>query len=113
MVITAMGVFLSTEHYLSEATLLVRLGRENVTLDPTATTGKILPVRPSHESEMSTELEILKSQDIVEKVVDTIGAETLLYEERPIKGATRKSSSDSVLQSRSCETWCGRIRPCR
>lgn len=49
MVITAVGVVLSTEHYLSEATLLVRLGRENVTLDPTATTGKILPVRPSRK----------------------------------------------------------------
>jgi capsular exopolysaccharide synthesis family protein len=88
MVATLVGVIFATDIYSSQARLLVRLGRENVTLDPTATTGKIIPVRPSRESEMNTELEILTSQQIAEMVVDSIGAEALLYKEHPVAGSS-------------------------
>ena len=84
MVMTAVAVVLATDIYNSKAKLLVRLGRESVTLDPTATTGTIIPVHPSRESEMNTELEILRSQQIAEMVVDSIGAEALIYKEHPV-----------------------------
>lgn len=87
IVVTAVGVVFATDIYNSQAKLLVRLGRENVTLDPTATTGTIIPVRPSRESEMNTELEILNSQQIAEMVVDSIGAEALIYREHPVAGS--------------------------
>ncbi|MHC4560441.1 MAG: hypothetical protein ACYS80_24415 [Planctomycetota bacterium] len=59
--------------FRSEAKLMLRLGRESVTLDPTVTTGQIIPVGRSRESEIISELEILKSRILLEKVVDTIG----------------------------------------
>lgn len=68
----------SPELYRSEAKLLVRLGRESVTLDPTVTTGQIINVSQTRESGVNVELEILKSRELLEKVVDSIGSDTLL-----------------------------------
>ena len=50
------------EIYRSDAKLMVRIGRESVTLDPTATTGQVIAVGPSRESEINSEMEILKSR---------------------------------------------------
>ncbi|MEA3225314.1 MAG: Wzz/FepE/Etk N-terminal domain-containing protein, partial [Planctomycetota bacterium] len=91
ILITAVGVVLTPNVYLSEAKLLVRLGRENVTLDPTAATGTIVPVRPSHESVINTELEILGSQEVAGMAVDSIGAEVLSYKEHPVNSPTGKT----------------------
>lgn len=78
MVTVTAGTFLAAEIYRSEAKLLVRLGRESVTLDPTATTGQIISVSRSRKSEINSELEILKSRELAEKVVDSIGPEAFL-----------------------------------
>lgn len=72
------ATLLSKEIYRSEAKLMVRVGRESVTLDPTATTGKVMHVGQSRESEINSELAILKSRELVQKVVDTIGPKTIL-----------------------------------
>ena len=40
MIAVILGTFLLPKTYQSEAKLLVRLGRENVSLDPTAATGQ-------------------------------------------------------------------------
>jgi len=77
-VTVTLGTFLSPEIYQSDAKLLVRLGRESVSLDPTATTGQVITVGQSRENEIKSELDILKSQDLVEKVVDTIGPTAFL-----------------------------------
>jgi uncharacterized protein involved in exopolysaccharide biosynthesis len=63
--------------YESNAKLLVRLGRESVTLDPTASTGQVMSVRQSRDNEINSELEILSSRDLSVKVVDAIGPENL------------------------------------
>ena len=91
MVIVVVGTLYSPEIYRSEAKLLVRLGRESVTLDPTATTGKIINVSRSRESEVNLELEILKSRELAEKVVDYIGPEAFS------KRTGRKLSVKSVV----------------
>ncbi len=74
----AVLTFCTDKVYRSEAKLLVRLGRESLTLDPTANTGPIAPVTRSRESEILTELEILKSHKIAEKVVDFIGPQAII-----------------------------------
>src|SRR4030042_3399925 len=74
----AIFTIISDDVYRSEAKLFVRVGRETVTLDPTATTGTIVPVSQSRESEIGTELEILKSTEIVSKVVDSVGLEPFI-----------------------------------
>jgi capsular exopolysaccharide synthesis family protein len=68
----------SPELYRSEAKLFVRLGRESMTLDPTVTTGQIINVSQTRESEVNVELEILKSRELLEKVVGSIGSDALL-----------------------------------
>jgi uncharacterized protein involved in exopolysaccharide biosynthesis len=77
----AVGTFLTPSIYKSEAKLLVRIGRESVTLDPTATTGQVVSVGQIRENEIKSELDILRSQDLVEKVVDIIGPAALLNKE--------------------------------
>jgi capsular exopolysaccharide synthesis family protein len=70
--------FMSDEIYRSKAKLLVRIGRESVTLDPTAATGKLIQVTDYRQNQINSELEILRSQELLEKVVDSIGYEAFL-----------------------------------
>jgi uncharacterized protein involved in exopolysaccharide biosynthesis len=74
----ALATFLATRIYRTDAKLMVRIGRENATLDPTAATGQVMPVIKSQESEVNSEIEILKSRELAEKVVDTFGPKAIL-----------------------------------
>lgn len=64
--------------YESEAGLLVRVGRESVTLDPTATTGQTMNLIDSRENELNSVLSMLQSRTVVEGVVDAVGVERIL-----------------------------------
>jgi uncharacterized protein involved in exopolysaccharide biosynthesis len=79
---TALITLISPRAYRSQAKLFVRLGRENATLDPTATVGQgpVVAVPQSRETELITAVEILKSRVLVEKVVDAIGPPAILGE---------------------------------
>src|SRR4030067_3522912 len=65
IVTVTLGTFLASEIYRSDAKLLVRLGRESVSLDPTATTGPVISVGQQRENEIKSELEILNSKELV------------------------------------------------
>ncbi|MDH7600143.1 MAG: cellulose synthase operon protein YhjQ/BcsQ [Sedimentisphaerales bacterium] len=72
LVMTALAPY----YYRSEAKVMVRLGRESVTVDPTATTvGPIVPVSRTREAEIQAELQILNSQAVLRKVVDAVGSQ--------------------------------------
>lgn len=92
----AVLTFCRAEIYRSQASLIVRLGRESVTLDPTATTGPIIPIAQSRESEVQTELEILKSREIAEKVVDSIGPEKIL--KSPAKAGPAQGQAQELFK---------------
>lgn len=77
VLLVTLGTFLAPLRYQSEAKLLVRLGRESVTLDPTASTGQVVSVSQSRQSEINSELEILSSPVLAETVVDSIGDEAI------------------------------------
>ena len=64
--------------YESEAMIFVKLGRETVSLDPTATTGSTMPVLESRENEINSIRDMLYSRGIMERVVDRIGPEVVL-----------------------------------
>jgi len=64
--------------FQSEAKLLVRNGRESITLDPTATTGQFVAVGESRESDMHAIEELLASRGLAEKVVDQFGPARIL-----------------------------------
>jgi uncharacterized protein involved in exopolysaccharide biosynthesis len=60
----------------------VRIGRESVTLDPTATTGQFVAMPEPRDSELHGVEELLASRAMAEKVVDRFGPEVIL-EKRP------------------------------
>ena len=64
--------------YSSEAKLFVRVGRETVTLDPTATTGQTISIYEARETELNSALDILTSRAVHEMVVDRLGAAVVL-----------------------------------
>lgn len=64
--------------YSSEAKLFVRVGRETVTLDPTATTGQTISIYEARETELNSALDILSSRAVHEMVVDRLGAAVVL-----------------------------------
>ncbi|MFB0525788.1 MAG: GumC family protein, partial [Phycisphaerae bacterium] len=121
VVIVAVHAFCAAKIYRSEAKLLVQVGRESVALDPTATTGPIITIARSHESEINTELGILKSQELAEKVVDSIGPEVFLKpseEEFSVEGAGREKVKEAERQVdapakgfRSLYEWLGLATP--
>lgn len=78
MALVVAGVFLVPKTYQSDAKLFVRMGRESVTLDPTATTGKVMSVYESRENEINSVLEVIRSRVILERVVDRVGAKAIL-----------------------------------
>jgi polysaccharide biosynthesis protein PslE len=78
MIAVIIGVLIAKEIYRSEAKLMIKIGRESVSLDPTAATGQVISVGPSRESEINSEIEILKSQELAIKVVDAIGPAVML-----------------------------------
>lgn len=80
MTAVTMLTILSPETYRSEGKLFVRLGRENVGLDPTATLGQgpVVAVPQFREDEINSVVEILRSRMLVEKVVDAIGPTAIL-----------------------------------
>jgi uncharacterized protein involved in exopolysaccharide biosynthesis len=64
--------------FRSEAKLFVRMGRESVALDPTATTGPIVAAADSRENEVNAVSELLTSRALAEKVVDHFGPQVIL-----------------------------------
>lgn len=78
LVSIAAVVMLLPKRYDSDAKLLVRLGKSSVGLDPTATTGQIISIQESRESEINSVLDMLDSRGLAEDVVDKVGAERIL-----------------------------------
>lgn len=75
---TVLALAVLPRKYCSEARLFVRLGRETVALDPTASTGPTISMIDSRESEIHSVAEMLESRDLLARVVDKVGAEAVL-----------------------------------
>ncbi|HKY31997.1 MAG TPA: exopolysaccharide transport family protein [Candidatus Polarisedimenticolia bacterium] len=74
--------------YRSDAKMLIKLGREHLTLDPTIARGQVVSISQSRESQINSELEIIKSRDVVGVVIDQIGVEELLGRKLSVPGGT-------------------------
>jgi uncharacterized protein involved in exopolysaccharide biosynthesis len=77
MFLTVIGAYitisLTTEQYETEAKLLVKMGREN--LDPPAVSRNMPLTTGLRPEELVSEIEILKSPEVISQVVDQIGVE--------------------------------------
>jgi polysaccharide biosynthesis protein PslE len=78
--IAAVATLFWPKTYRSEGKLLVRLGRENMALDPTATLGatSVLAVQQTRENEINSIIEVIHSRVLIDKIVDAIGPEVIL-----------------------------------
>ena len=79
---------LAPRSFESEAKLFVRLGRETVSVDPTAAIGQTLSIGEARENEINSILELIGSRMLVEQVVDALGPDAVLE-----KDSTGKSKS--------------------
>src|SRR5215212_1859638 len=73
LLIAIAGLCVCPRKYSSEAKLLVRLGRENLALDPTATTGAMVSLNNTREAEINSVILALSSRSNMEKVLEVIG----------------------------------------
>jgi uncharacterized protein involved in exopolysaccharide biosynthesis/Mrp family chromosome partitioning ATPase len=104
VVLALVGIALYPRSYASEAKLLIRVGRESVALDPTATTGETIMLQKSQEDEVNSALNILTSRAILERIVKQVGAERIL-DDLP---SGRQSASDADTKSGGIGKWISR-----
>lgn len=79
--------------YRSEASIFVKVGRESVSLDPTVTTMQAVTMNETREFEINSILEVLKSREIAEQLVDEFGADVILSGVLPDDPDSADSSS--------------------
>ncbi len=93
--------------YRSEGKLFVRLGRENLVLDPTATLGQgsMVAMQQSRENEITSVAELLKSRGLLEKVVDAIGPRVILANEDLAADVDSSTAGLSGGQVASSPSW--------
>lgn len=83
----------------SEAKLVLRVGRESVSLDPTATTSQTLMLQKTQEEEINSALELLNSRSVASSVVEKLGATAVLDGVLPEEGSGSVSWISSTIQS--------------
>jgi polysaccharide biosynthesis transport protein len=84
--------------YESEAKIMVRVGRESVALDPSATTSSTLMLQKTQEEEVVSALEVLGSRRIADIVVEKIGAAAIIDGELPKKEDGAQAAEQSLLR---------------
>ena len=89
--------YLSAEIFESEAKLLIRLGRENVSTDPTVI-GPTVNMVETRENDVNSEIGILRSPLLAEQVVDAFGPEVFLS--RPDELHTTVPGQKELRESR-------------
>jgi len=77
--LTVLVILFYPRKFHSEAKLMLRVGRENVTLDPTAsTTGETISLVRTRESEVNSMIEVMASREVLQQVVEKVGKEAIL-----------------------------------
>ena len=79
LLFTIAFLFSRERNFQSEAKLFVRVGRETVTVDPTAlATGQLMMMNQSQQRQIQSAVDLLNSRAILELVVDKVGAKEIL-----------------------------------
>lgn len=99
LVLGWLALLLWPRSYESETKLLVRVGRESVSLDPTATTSQTLMLQKTQEEEINSALEVLSSRQVAETVVENLGAGNVLDGFLPAEGDEPDSGLKAAVSS--------------
>jgi uncharacterized protein involved in exopolysaccharide biosynthesis len=115
IVVTVVVTAFSAKSYRSEAKLYVQLGRENATLDPTATLGQepMVVVPQTRETEINSAVEVLMSRNVAERVVDALGPEVILGTDSDSGSAGPAGQSPdhpAALWLAEAAAYCGRAK---
>ena len=96
--LVVVATVLAPKSYRSESRLFVRLGRETVGLDPTATLGEhpVVMMPFSREAETNSVVELIQSKQLLEEVVDSIGADVILRKKKELTGPSTKEVAQST-----------------
>lgn len=99
MTTVTLATILWPKSYRSEGALYIRMGRENVTLDPAATIGResVVAITDSRENEINSVVEVLGSRALAEAVVDAVGPPVVL--ERDCQSASTPSTAGLLSQA--------------
>lgn len=106
-VATVLTLILYPRSYGSEAKILIRVGRESVSLDPTATTGQTIMLQKAQDAEINSALDILNSAALHKLVAEQVGVDRILDEPptdasastaTPEQGASILSNVNGLLQ---------------
>jgi len=74
-------IFFYPRSYISEARVLVQVGRQSVGIDPTASTGAMISLQQTgRDDEMTSAVDVLQSREVLAIVVDRLGADFVLGE---------------------------------
>lgn len=96
LVAVVLGTLLAPKIYRSDAELLIRLGRQSAVIDPTvAASGQVVSVNQNRETEVNSEMVMLQSREMAERVVGAVGPERIL--EKRESGAGERLGGDKVL----------------
>lgn len=96
MTIVVVVTTLTPPEYRSESKLFVRLGRENVGLDPTTTMGQgggVMQPPGSREDEINSVVEMLDNRVLREGIVDSFGPDVILGKASTMPAGTRVEAS--------------------
>jgi uncharacterized protein involved in exopolysaccharide biosynthesis len=97
LLLTLLGIMVLPRIYSSEARLAVRFGPENLTLDPTATTGQMISIDASRENEINSLLEVLRSRAMLDRLVESLGPDYVLTgrgEPKPFQAAAASATNE-------------------
>ncbi|MEX2306717.1 MAG: hypothetical protein WD738_03950 [Pirellulales bacterium] len=95
--LTLVAIAFFPRSYSSEAKLFIRVGRETVALDPTATTGQTILLQKSQVDEINSALDVLGSGEVQRQVVDLVGAGRILND--AAAGGSADAGTDSFMTS--------------
>src|SRR5690349_24875805 len=104
VILTLVAIAFYPRSYTSEAKLFIRVGRESVALDPTATTGQTIMLQKTQVDEVNSALQVLASREVYQRVVDRIGAERILDDAPPAGAKPTANESSPRWQTKVFET---------
>ncbi|MCG8448406.1 MAG: hypothetical protein MI725_02345 [Pirellulales bacterium] len=96
LLLAALVILFAPRKYRSEGKLFMQVGRESISLDPTATTSDTIALQSfDRAQEIVTVVDMLQSRGISEKTVERLGADVVLAKSGP--GVAQGSSLSKVV----------------
>lgn len=107
VIIAGTAAIFAPKSYHSEGMLMIRLGKENATLDATVTMGQdpVVAVPSSRDDDLNSVVEILKSRAVAEKVVDQLGSDFILKPSTAVSATARPLSRFEQVAGQVRQVW--------